>query len=156
MCLSYFSLVKLFSKVMRECAHKPSICLASLVIFTEFKPPVPQTLRSKPRHMHVTFQGNLRGINGMKDRSRVFGMGQLRLEVKNQKYCICPPSLLGQVSGQKRGQVSYVSGCVCILDVAVEWPLGGKERDLVGLSAKCPTARSGPAPQAAHAVVAFR
>lgn len=75
--------------------------------------------------------------------------------MKKQKYCVCPPSLFCQVSGQKRGQVS-VSGCVCILDPAVEWPLGGRERDLVDLSAKCPTARSGPAPQAAYAVVALR
>lgn len=71
-CLFYFSLVNLFSKVMRDGAHSPRIRLASLFFFTECKPPIPQTVHSKPRHMQVTFRGNSRGVNGMKDRSSLW------------------------------------------------------------------------------------
>lgn len=120
-CLFYFSLVNLFSKVMRDGAHSPRIRLASLFFFTECKPPIPQTVHSKPRHMQVTFRGNSRGVNGMKDRSSLWDV-TVKVRGKKARRLYLPSLLILSVFWTEEG-----SGCVCILVVVVEWPLGGKK-----------------------------
>lgn len=108
-----------------------SVRRASLFMFTELKTQIPPTLHSKPRHTQVTFQGNLSGVHGMKDHSRFFGMWLLRLEVKQQKYCIVLPFYFVRFLGRGGVEVS-LWGHVCILVLALEWLLKKKRKGLGG------------------------
>lgn len=71
--------------------------------------------------MQVTFRGNSRGVNGMKDSSSLWDV-TVKVRGKKARRLYLPSLLILSVFWTEEG-----SGCVCILVVVVEWPLGGKK-----------------------------